>query len=50
MHQGKQTVEDVNRLLNIGHTMVSPIPKLRIPAKGASGLSLNPDDIHLGSA
>jgi hypothetical protein len=30
--------------------MVSPIPKLRIPAKGASGRSFNPDDIHLGSA
>jgi hypothetical protein len=29
--------------------MVSPIPKLTIPAKGASGRSLNPDDIHLGS-
>jgi hypothetical protein len=31
-------------------TMVSPIPKLRIPAKGASGRSFNPDDIHFGSA
>ena len=30
--------------------MVSPIPKLRIPAKGASGRSFSPDDIHLGSA
>lgn len=43
-------------MINTSHTldteltMVSPIPKLRIPANGASGRSFNPDDIHLGSA
>lgn len=31
-------------------TIVSPIPKLRIPGKGPRGRSLNPDDIHFGRA
>lgn len=31
-------------------TIVSPIPKLKIPAKGARGRSLNPEDIHFGRA
>lgn len=31
-------------------TIVSPIPRLKIPAKGASGRSLNPEDIQIGSA
>lgn len=31
-------------------TIVSPIPRLKIPAKGASGLSLYPEDIQIGSA
>jgi len=30
--------------------IVSPIPRLKIPAKGARGRSLNPEDIHFGSA
>lgn len=31
-------------------TMVSPIPRLKIPAKGASGRSLNPEHNHFGNA
>lgn len=31
-------------------TIVSPIPRLKIPAKGASGRSLYPEDIQIGSA
>lgn len=31
-------------------TIVSPIPRLKIPANGARGRSLNPDDIQIGNA
>lgn len=31
-------------------TIVSPIPRLKIPAKGARGRSLYPEDIQIGSA
>lgn len=31
-------------------TIVSPIPRLKIPAKGASGRSLKPEDNQIGSA
>ncbi|GER27345.1 periplasmic solute-binding protein, partial [Striga asiatica] len=31
-------------------TIVSPIPRLRIPAKGASGRSLKPEDSQMGIA
>lgn len=31
-------------------TIVSPIPRLSIPAKGARGRSLYPEDIQIGSA
>lgn len=30
--------------------IVSPIPRLKIPAKGASGRSLKPEDNQIGSA
>lgn len=31
-------------------TIVSPIPRLKIPAKGTRGRSLYPEDIQMGSA
>lgn len=31
-------------------TIVSPIPRLKIPAKGARGRSLYPEDSHIGRA
>jgi hypothetical protein len=31
-------------------TIVSPIPRLKIPAKGARGRSLYPEDIQIGRA
>lgn len=31
-------------------TIVSPIPRLSIPANGDKALSLNPEDIQIGSA
>jgi len=33
-----------------GLTIVSPIPRLKIPAKGARGRSLYPEDIQIGRA
>ena len=47
---GSKIIINRSHTLDIELTMVSPIPKLRIPAKGASGRSFSPDDIHLGSA
>lgn len=35
-------------LNELPHTIVSPIPRLKIPAKGARGRSLYPEDIHIG--
>lgn len=51
----KQWLEEIeagaNKLItNKNITIVSPIPRLKIPAKGARGRSLNPEDIHFGSA
>lgn len=40
----------IKRKYNSVLTIVSPIPRLKIPAKGASGRSLNPEDIQIGRA
>ena len=41
----RYTTKNKNKL-----TIVSPIPRLNIPAKGARGRSLYPVDIQIGSA
>lgn len=48
MHE--KVANNEKKILNSILTIVSPIPRLKIPAKGASGRSLNPEDIQIGSA